>query len=287
MFLRGFFKRTIKKINQINENPILTSFIVLILTGIVVITLSLPYYLKQFDNFYPQVLAEAHGMLFDITIIGILIFWLNKIGEKNLRIRMYLDEIDDFRLWKSEEAAFRTAGNIKRLNRHKIHKLNLVECHLVRTNMSDVNLSESNLNLADISNSQLFNANLEEARLNQTSFVNSNLNHANFKNAYASGANFQQATLIRCNFENTSLILANFSDAILMEANLKGADVSGADFTNCNLFKADLRNVSGLKVEQMKSVSNLYKTKFDPHFLDELKSFYPKLLEKETLSPAK
>lgn len=34
-------------------------------------------------------------MLFDIAVIGILIFWLNKNGEKRQRIRTYKDEIDE------------------------------------------------------------------------------------------------------------------------------------------------------------------------------------------------
>ena len=46
-----------------------------------VIGLSLPYYINEFDTFIQQVLAEAHGMIFDIAVIGILIFWLNQNGE--------------------------------------------------------------------------------------------------------------------------------------------------------------------------------------------------------------
>ena len=65
-------------------------------------------------------------MILDIAVIVILILWLNQNGEIRQRIRTYKDEIDDFRLWESEEAAFRTVGNIKRLNRHKIHDINLV-----------------------------------------------------------------------------------------------------------------------------------------------------------------
>ena len=66
-------------------------------------------------------------MLFDVAIIGILIFWLNKIGEERRRIKTYLDEIDDFRLWESDEAAFRTVGNIKRLNQNKIYNINHIK----------------------------------------------------------------------------------------------------------------------------------------------------------------
>src|SRR5690606_9318078 len=148
-------KRWTEFYNSVIEKPLLTSTLVLICIAALVIGLSLPYYISDFDSFIAQVLAEAHGMIFDIAVIGILIFWLNQNGEIRQRIRTYKDEIDDFRLWESEEAAFRTVGNIKRLNRHKIYEINLVNCHLPRTNLNYVKLTGSNLNSANISQSSL------------------------------------------------------------------------------------------------------------------------------------
>src|SRR5438128_2001777 len=139
-FLRTRIKSWTEFYNSVIEKPLLTSTIVLVVVAIIVIGLSLDYYINEFDTFIQQVLAEAHGMIFDIAVIGILIFWLNQNGEMRQRIRTYKDEIDDFRLWESEEAAFRTVGNIKRLNRHKIHEINLVNCYLAKTNLNYVNL---------------------------------------------------------------------------------------------------------------------------------------------------
>ena len=90
-------------LNAIVEKPLLTSTIVLVIVAFVVIGLSLKYYLRDFDSFIQQVLAEAHGMIFDIAVIGILIFWLNQNGEKRQRIRTYRDEIDDFRIDAMDE----------------------------------------------------------------------------------------------------------------------------------------------------------------------------------------
>src|SRR5690606_17525253 len=134
------------------------------------------FYLNNFNDFIREVLAEAHGMIFDIAIIGILIYWLNQRGERSQRIRAYKDEIDDFRLWESEEAAFRTAGNIKRLNRHKIFSINLYSCYLSKANLNYVVLNNSNLNSANLINSNLIEARLVGARLNRTSFENCNMN---------------------------------------------------------------------------------------------------------------
>jgi hypothetical protein len=277
-----YFQQRVKKLkelfNAIIEKPLLTSTLVLIVITILVVGLSLPYYLNEFDSFIPQILAEAHGMIFDIAVIGILIFWLNHNGEIRRRIRTYKDEIDDFRLWESEEAAFRTVGNIKRLNRHKIHEVNLVNCHLPRTNLNYVNLAGSNINSANISQSSLIEVVMENARLNQTNFENSNLNQANLKGAYASGANFRDAFLIKANFENAFLIKATFNNAFLMEANLRNCYLMGADFENVSLYKADLRGAKGLTVEQLSKVKTLYLARFDDEILTQIKASLPELV---------
>lgn len=278
VFLRNRFKKVWETFNNVIEKPLLTSTIVLVLVAVIVIGLSLRFYLEDFDSFIAQVLAEAHGMIFDIAVIGILIFWLNQNGEIRQRIRTYRDEIDDFRLWESEEAAFRTVGNIKRLNRHRIFEINLVNCFLARTNLSYVNLSGSNLNSANISQSSLIEANLENTRLNQTNFENSNLNQANLKAAYASGANFKDAFLIKAQFENAFLIKANFNNAYLMEANLCNSYLMGADFENASLYKADLRGAKGLTVEQLAKAKTLYLAKFDDEILEQIKTSLPELV---------
>jgi uncharacterized protein YjbI with pentapeptide repeats len=277
-FFQKRFKKLSEAFNSVIEKPLLTSTIVLVLVTVIVISLSLPYYLHDFDAFIPQILAEAHGMIFDIAVIGILIFWLNQNGEIRQRIRTYKDEIDDFRLWESEEAAFRTVGNIKRLNRHKIHEINLVNCHLPRTNLNYVNLAGSNLNSSNVSQSTLIEANLENARLNQTNFENSNLNQAILKGAYASGAVFKDAFLIKAQFDGAFLIKANFNNAFLMEANLRNCYVMGADFENASLYKADLRGAKGLTVEQLAKVKTLYLAKFDDEILEQVKTSLPELV---------
>jgi len=275
---KGIGQRLKDKFDEIVERPLLTSSLVLLGVTVVVLSLSLPYYIEDFHSFFGQIMSQAHGMIFDIAVIGILIFWLNQNGEVRQRIRTYKDEIDDFRLWESEEAAFRTVGNIKRLNRHKIYEINLVNCHLIRTNLSHVNLHSSNLNSADVSNSSLIETCLENTRLNQTNFENSNLNQANLKGAYASGANFNDAFLIKANFENTFLIKTSFKNAYLMEANLQNSYLMGADFENASLYKADLRGAKGLTIDQLAKAKTLYLAKFDEALLQEVKGLIPELV---------
>jgi uncharacterized protein YjbI with pentapeptide repeats len=265
--------------NSLVEKPLLTSLIVLLTVTVLVVSLSINFYLNDFDKFWEQILVEMHGMIFDIAIIGILLFWLNQNGEIRQRIRTYRDEIDDFRLLESDEAAFRMVGNIKRLNRHKIHEINLVNCYLARTHLSYINLKGSNMNSVNLSSASLLETNLENTRLNQTNFENANLNQANLKAAYASGANFKDAFLIKTQFESAFLIKTNFTNAYLMEANLQNSYLMGADFENASLYKADFRGAKGLTIEQLAKAKTLYLAKFDPELLQQVRELTPELVE--------
>jgi len=267
-----------KRLDNILERPILTNTIVLFFVLLLVVAISIPYYLKTDSGFLGGVLQEAHGMIFDIAIIGILIFWLNDRGRTQQLIRSYKDEIDDFRMWESQEAAFRTVGNIKRLNRHKIYAIDLVSCYLLKTNLTEVNLKGSNLNSANIASSILVGANLGDTRLNQTNFENSNMNNACFVGSFASGANFKDSYLIKANFKNSFLIKANFKNAYLMEADLRDCHLTGAEFKDANLYKVDFRGTEGLTIEQLAEAKSLYLAKFDPEIKEKVHSMMPELV---------
>ncbi len=267
-----------ERFNSVIERPVTISLFVLLCLTVLVLSLSYEYYRDDFHDFWGQVLAEAHGMLFDITIIGILIYWLNERGQKRQAIRTYRDEIEDFRTWQSEEAAFRTVGNIKRLNRNKIYSINLVDCYLTRTNLSHVILKDANLNNANITHANLILSNLEGARLNQTNFAGSNLNQAHMNKAYASGASFKDTYLIKANLQSAFLIKSDFENAFMMEADLRGAYVIGANFKNANLYKADLRGVDGLTLEQLAQARTLHQAILDDDLLVKIREQHGELL---------
>ena len=265
-------------VQKILENPLLITATVLAFTGTFVVIISLPVYLREPRDFFINFVAELNGMVFELLVFSIIIVWLNQLGTKSQQIRSYKDEIDDFRMWESEESAYRTVGNIKRLNRHRIYNIDLVNCYLSKTNLSYVVLKEANLNNVNASNSNLIECNLQSARLNRTNFENSNLNQVNLQGAYASGTNFKDAYMIKANLNKAFLIKADFKNAFLMEANLNGANLTGANLDNANLYKADLRNTVGLTIEQLANVRTLYLAQFDAPLLEMLQSKYPDLL---------
>jgi len=272
-------KRIVHLIREIPQRPILTTSIVLFFVIALLLSISLPLYQGKLSDYMIGVLMEAHGMIFDIAVIGILILWLNKSGEKQINIRNNHNEIDDFRDWKSPEASYRILGAIKRLNREDIYKIDLHECYLRTINLSYINLQGSNINYADLGQVKLIDAMLDNTRLNQANLENATLNKASLRYAFLSGANLTGVSGLKANFENAFLVKANFRNSHMINANFRGTDLSGADFENAHLYMADFTGAQGLTVEQLSHAKNLIKAKFDEELLNQLKMLHPELLE--------
>jgi BTB/POZ domain-containing protein KCTD9 len=246
---------------RVTTNPLLTAFAAFIVATVVVVSFTLGFY-SYGGEFLKNILVEAHGMLLDILVIGIFILWLNRKGEKRLENRRYQEEIDDFREWKSDEAGYRIAGNIRRLNRNGITNIRLEGCHLVKVNLSYANLSRANLFNANLSGAKLGDANLSRAQL---SVADLNL-RANLSGAYLSGADLSYAILLGANLSGDNLSGTNLSDAILSDAILSGVDPANAILDpvgysairrHASLRSADLSGTKGWTNEQLAQAESL------------------------------
>ena len=203
-------------------------------------------------------------MLFDILVIGILILSLNKLAEKRIENKRYLDEIDDFRGWKSEEAAYRIAGSIKRLKRNGFKgEINLRNCYL-----SPADLTQENL--LDYISPYLSGINLEKA----------DLRRANLRGADLREANLMGASLYRADLRGADLKGANLKGANLHRATLRGANFHKADLHRASLEGTDLVGVKYLEIYQLLIVKTLYEAELDLEIMEQVKAKCPHFLKK-------
>jgi len=128
-------------LEKIPTSPVLISVIVLVFCLGVVGGVTIYLHVNTFTkDFWLNILVESYGMLFDIFVIGILIFWLQDRGIKKLEeqrkirekeferkrtIQRYEEEIEDYLGWDEKEATFRIVGNIKRLKKLEVGFINL------------------------------------------------------------------------------------------------------------------------------------------------------------------
>ncbi len=241
-------------------NEVLIAVFILILAALLII---LPTYLrgKYSDQVYLEnILLEAHGMIFDLIVIGVLSTWLIKRGQKRQMIQHYQDEIDDFRNWESEEAAHKILGNVKRLNKLKVASIDLSFCYLKNIRIKALNLEKSELFKIDLDGSSLESTNFNGASMTESNLSNTHLRFSTMK--------------------GTRLGYANLQNADLRDTDLEGADLYKANLKNANLRGANLRVARSITVDQLSQVKTLHMAILDIHYKNELQKLHPELFVK-------
>ena len=260
------------------EDHIIITILLMVLIMSVVGYLSYPFYKKSFWTFYPQVLVEAHGMVFDLAIIGILLYWVDQQRERRKEIKRYEEELEDFQSLHTPDSALRSAGNIRRLNKLKVHNFSLTDHFLEKTNLSFFTLRGSTLTRVSLERAKAIGTNFSDVNINQANCEGGNFNMANFSGAFATGVNFSSSLLVKTNFSNAQLINSDFSNTFLNETNFNGALLIKATFKGAKLKLTDFLNAQGLTVEMLLSVESIDSVRLDPMLATELISKHPQFM---------
>lgn len=301
------------------EKPVLLTFLVFVVMTLIVVPMSLQFWLADPRDFFKEITAESYGTLFDLLIIGWFLMYLRKRAERYMVNTRYREEIEDFLGWKSQEATHRIAGNIRRLNRGSVHeRIRLTEAYLSGANLSGAELrrsdlwgtilSSAHLGGADLQHANLAGSNLENAVLEQADLSESDLRGALMKDADLSrarleGADVRGVNLIGADLQYASLRHANLERSSLVGANLRGANLEGVNLTRCNLEGANLEgaNLVGARLdgtnlsrvwlggatlsmngelpERFKGVASLHRARLDPGPEKKLRAALPHLFE--------
>lgn len=231
--MKRFITNLFNKIGRNVFSSSLFPFVVaLIIVGSIVISLSLRFYINDGTLFYENFLVEAHGMLLDIIIFGLVFTFINLSRSKKLEIQRFKEEIDDFRHWTELVASYRIAGTLRRLNKYKIKYLDLSDCYL----------KDAQLEKIFLKNAILEKANLEGADLGYADLQGANMKIANLQGADLRISNLQDADLKLANLQGANLRIVNLQNANLFSANLKGADLKSADLRNADLGSTNLQD---------------------------------------------
>ena len=297
-------------IEKIVTSPIFISFIAFVIAMIIVVMFTISKVESGYDSkFIRDILVESHGMLLDILVIGTFIFALHTLMERRReKIRenkRYQEEIDDFRIWESEEAKFRIVGNIRRLNRNDITAIDLSQCYLksvklysvvlqgallYRTNLEGAYLRDTDLRGAYIEKANLRRADLQQANLSRAdltgaSLQDADLREADLREAHLGEADLREADLREAHLEEADLSEADLQEADLSESYLCGTSLGGANLDRAcldgaNLERAYLIGVVNLTIEQLCEVKTLYNAELDPELRKLINEKCAQLLEK-------
>jgi hypothetical protein len=158
--------------------PWFTASVILIITELIVLLVVSQWKPFHYDYFFDDILSHVIGLLFDVIIVIFLFALINTVSEKRQRIERYKEEIEDFREWNNEEASFRLRGLIKRINKEKVSRLNLVKANLSKRELINANLQKADLSEANLTGAYLFWASLTGANLSEANLSGANLSKA-------------------------------------------------------------------------------------------------------------
>jgi len=237
------------------ERPVLLSFLVFLLLSGAVVPVSLDYWLNE-PEFLTNVVAEVHGVLLDLLLFGCLLLWFDQKAERRRRIERYENAIEDFLGWETEEAMYRTVGNIRRLNREGAVPETLKGAYLKNADLKGADLSKASLHGATLVGADLANADLSDTYLGNADF-----SEANLRKADLSGAHFGVFAGMPAPDDARNTVLS-------------GAILRGAD----------LREIRNATADTFAEVETLFKARLDPDLEARIETEYPELLEPHAAS---
>jgi uncharacterized protein YjbI with pentapeptide repeats len=194
-------------------------------------------------EFWENVLVEMHGMILDLVVVGILIFWLDSRRAIKSEIHRQLEDLVDYASLDSPEVNLKKIGHIKRLNSVGVKCFNVQNLTLSEVALSGVSVENSKMiglkisggkvSSSEFINVQMRSSDFENCTIRNAKFEASNLLKSKFKGAVCKGVSFRGACLERVDFTDCDL-----QSAILREADLRGAIFKGANLKQCSLMDA-------------------------------------------------
>lgn len=198
-----------------------------ILISVIALTvlLFLDFYLK-ID--YKDIIVEAHGLLMDVLLFGIVLTIYDSVTEKKRKIDSLEEQLQDYKGWNEKQASIRLISIFRRLRKLGVNQIDLSYSYLEDV-FFDNDFSMENVNF---SHSQLVHC-----RLIDVSFVNSQLIGTHIRYSALSIVDFTGSSLCNAYFRNTrSFHKINFTNADLRNASLKNIRYgSSVNFTGANL----------------------------------------------------
>ncbi len=181
-------------------------YVILFGVSLALLKTSFAFHPDTSGDFLGNVRVEFIGFCFDVLFLGLIFSVFMQRYQKQQDIKRWQEEIDDYRFWNEKEAIHRIVGNVKRLNKAGVSKVNLHFCYL--------------------ENAYLHNANIQNSDLHSSFLKNAILDRSNFQGSYFNSANLCGVTLSGCIFENTNLTGTQFDEALFCSDLLLGMPLS-------------------------------------------------------------
>lgn len=221
-------------------------------------------------DFWENVLVEAHGLVFEIFILGLIIVWLDSKRQKNKFVERNIENLWDLNDLNEAEHFKKKIGSIKRLNEAGITKIDVTDLLIKESTIKDVNFKNSRLFGLKIQSCEIFDLTITDSKLNSADFSKSTFRRCKLQNNYFKNSNFEGCKLVGVDFKNSNLYRVKFTNANLESADLRGTDLSRTIFDNANMKNTNIRSCTKLNIEELAKANNLDYLKADDFVIEKL-----------------
>lgn len=229
-------------------------------------------------SFWENVLVEAHGLVFDILVLGLIFVWMDTYRQKRESIARDLENLWDLNTLTEEVYQKKKVNILKRLNTNKTYKIDVTDLILTnKTKIKDISFANSGLFGLKFLDCLIFNLKIKHSKLNSAEFSDSVIKNTEITDSYLKNANFKSASLLGLNFTNSDLFRAKFIDADLEGTDLRGCNLKRTVFKDANLKNANLRGCINLNYDALIEAKCIDYLKADEGVIEELKRRRPEM----------
>jgi hypothetical protein len=195
------------------------------------------------DETWKNLGSELHGLIFDIILFGIVLVFFERVREKRDVILRYLEELDDYRGWDSQEAYHRNHGIIRRLINEKFYRIDMTDICLKNQKIyKPLNFEFSLFRRSLLDNAEFMNSFFISASFIDISAFGTRFYECRFESCTFSSPRFRGTEFFLCEFTNTS-----FHGIGVIEANRPTVYFNESKFNAVDFKYFNVYSITGFK----------------------------------------
>ncbi|GGN24183.1 MULTISPECIES: pentapeptide repeat-containing protein [Marinomonas] len=226
-------------------------------------------------EFWENVLVEAHGLLFEIFVIGFIVLWLDSRRQKVEHIERNMEHLWDLNTLQEKEVIKKKIGSVKRLNDANIHKIDVTDLLLEDVTLKSFVFKESKLFGLKLKSCNIFDLELINSKVNSGEFSESSFKRCNLSGSLFKNANFSNTEMTGIDLRKADLFRAKFNSANLEAADLRQANLKKAVFQDASLRNANIKMCANVDLESLAKANDLDYIKADDEIISGLLRLRP------------
>lgn len=275
-FVKNIVKSPVKTLSVISVVLIVSIFMITAfwnkVSEFVLPNTRLGLYGKEFwENF----LIGMHGIIFELSIIAVLIIWLDLKRSRNNDIDRLEEDLEDYSSLDFPEINVKKLGHMKRLNELGVKNIDVQNLVLNGMKIKGVNVEGARLVGLKVMKGSVIDSSFKDMKMRSSNFQESVLKSTKFEACDLTKSKYIRAKCKGVDFTGSCLERADFTNADLQSSIFNLCNVREAIFEGANLKHVTFKESAYLTAEVLAKAENLDYIKISEEIRSELIKIRP------------